>query len=93
MGKRRSYIIYVCKTYSKKTMSALSNTSNTQDATKPTLVEGRKIITIGNYETNLHIDVVKRFLTQEEEKILYDDIINQIPWFRVKYKSNRFKNR
>ena len=96
MGKRRRYckiyIIYVCKTYGKKTMSALSNTSNTQDATKPTLVEGRKIITIDNYETKLHVDVVKRFLTPEEEKKLYDDIINQIPWFRVKYKSNRFKN-
>jgi alkylated DNA repair dioxygenase AlkB len=69
----------------------MSYNTNT-DRTKPTFVEGRKIISIDSYENSLHIDLIKSFLNNEEEETLYNAIIENVPWYRVKYKSNRFKN-
>ena len=45
------------------------------DATKPTFVEGKKIISIDNYEKNLHVDLIKSFLNKEEEETLYKEYV------------------
>ena len=45
----------------------MSRNTNT-DVTKPTFVEGKKIISIDNYEKKLHIDLIKSFLNNEEEE-------------------------
>ena len=50
------------------------------------------IVEIINVEQKLHVVVSKSFLSKQEEKDLFNEVVHQTPWYRVKYLSDQHKN-
>ena len=53
--------------------------------------KGTDFIKFEDKENNLNVDLWKRFLSKNEEEQLYTKILESVKWYRVKYKSRRFR--
>ena len=56
------------------------------------IAKGSDVVNFEDKENNLNVDLWKRFLTKSEEEQLYTKILESVKWYRVKYKSRRFRN-
>eukprot|EP00944_MAST-04C_sp_MAST-4C-sp1_P009493 g9493.t1 len=54
--------------------------------------KGTDVVNFEDKENNLNVDLWKRFLSKNEEEQLYTKILESVKWYRVKYKSRRFRN-
>ena len=56
------------------------------------IAKGSDVVNFEDKENNLNVDLWKRFLSKSEEEQLYTKILESVKWYRVKYKSRRFRN-